>query len=78
MVCLQVLTSAAQAKSTLNAHFDSLRQCVNEALSERLAVLQQSVDAAVQEAVAPLDACQQEIQQNVDVTVHIMDAGEYS
>jgi len=76
VVCLQVLTSAAQTKAKLNAHFESLHQCVNEALSDRLAVLQQSVDDAVQEAIVPLDGCQQEIQQKVDVAVNIMDTGE--
>ena len=71
-----MLTSAAQAKSKLTAHFESLRQCVNEALCERLAVLQQSVDDAVQESMTPLQHCEQEIQQRVDLAVHILDAGQ--
>ena len=72
----QVLTSAEQAKTKLNAHFECLRQCVNEALSERLATLLQSVDDVVSEAVVPLDHCQQEIQQRVNIAVQILDTGQ--
>ena len=71
-----MLTSAAQAKTKLIAHFECLRQCVNEALCERLAVLEQSVDNAVQESIAPLEHCQQEIERKVDIAVNIMDAGQ--
>ena len=74
--CFQVLTSAAQAKSRLTAHFECLRQCVNEALSERLAGLQQSVDNVVQESIAPLEQCQQEIQHRVDIAVQTLDTGQ--
>ena len=57
-------------------HFENLRQCVNEALGERLAALQQSIDQVVQESLEPLDNCQQEIQQKVAVAVQILDTGE--
>ena len=60
----------------LNAHFECLRQCVNEALCERLSVLEQSVDDAVHESVAPLDQCQREIQDRVDVAVQALDVGQ--
>jgi len=69
------LTSATKAKSELNAHFECLRECVNEALSERLNTLQQSVDAAVTESMAPLEHCQQELQQRVIIAIQIMDTG---
>lgn len=73
-----MLTSAAQAKTKLNAHFECLRQCVNEALSERLAVLLQSVDDIVKESLEPLEHSRQEIQHRVDVAVQILDTGEFT
>ena len=76
MYCVEVLTSGAQAKTKLTAHFDCLRQCVNDALNERLETLHLSVDNVIAESIAPLESCRQEIQQRVDVAVEILDIGE--
>lgn len=72
-----MLTSAAQAKCKLNAHFECLRQCIDEALCERLATLQQSVDNVAQETVAPLEHSKREIQRRVDIAAQILDTGEH-
>ena len=70
-------TSAAQAKCKLNEHFESLRQCVNDALCERLATLQQTVDNVAQESLVPLDRCEQDIQNRVEIAKQILDTGVY-
>jgi len=72
-----VRTSAAQAKGKLSEHFESLRQCVNDALCERLETLQQTVDNVAQESLVPLDRCEQDIQKRVDIAKQILDAGAY-
>jgi len=72
-----VKTSAEQAKCKLNEHFESLRQCVNEALSERLETLLQTVDNVTQESLVPLDCCEQDIQNRVDIAKEILDTGAF-
>jgi len=72
-----VRTSAAQAKSKLNEHFESLRQCVNDALTERLETLLQTVDNVTQQSLVPLDRCEQDIQNRVDIAKEILDTGMY-
>jgi len=70
-----VTISAEQTKCKLNAHFECLRRCVDSALSERLATLLQAVDDAVQESVVPLERCEQQIQERVDIAAQILDSG---
>lgn len=70
-------TSAAQAKCKLNEHFESLRQCVNDALCERLETLLQTVDNVTQESLVLLDHCEQDIQNRVDIAKEILDSGVF-
>lgn len=67
--------SAAQSRTKLHSHFDCLRQCVIEALDERLATLMRVVDDAERSAVEPLDSCELILKERVNVALSIMERG---
>jgi vacuolar-type H+-ATPase subunit E/Vma4 len=72
---LQVKSSAAQSRTKLRAHFECLRQCVIEALDERLSTLERAVDEAERNALEPLESCEQTLNEQVNVAVRIMEKG---
>ena len=72
---LKVNLSAAQSRTKLHAHFDCLRQCVIEALDERLATLMRVVDDAECSAVEPLDSCELILKERVNEAICIMEKG---
>jgi hypothetical protein len=71
----QVQNSASQSRDKLGAHFDQLKQCVCEALDERLRALLKQVQDVEGSAMGPLQQCDNLLSEKVKLASAVLDEG---
>lgn len=72
----QVVTSAGQARGKLRSHFDHLKLCINEALDDRLRILERQVSSVEQAAHKPLCECEDLLQERVSLASGVLKEGK--
>ncbi|XP_041363481.1 cytokine receptor-like factor 3 [Gigantopelta aegis] len=72
----QVRSSAEDSRNKIQSHFADLKSAINEALDARHFTLQDEINKIESEAMAPLTACEEVIQQGIDNAMLVMDEGK--